>query len=674
MSKPKFIFKAGSYIDRVVRGSYQGQLIAEANQFDIMRHVFPERFTFCLTIPEDQHEFECFYLLEGELKYLDSDSETILTSGDYISRHLIQDIAYFEAQTEVIMLAFSAPGAFNVLREETKEFYEMAKQIEAAEYVDGHCRRIQRWAGQVGDKLGLSNEQIANTLFAAFFHDLGKAKVPKDILQKKTPLTHEEWALMKQHPTWGRQMLEENEMLCVTGPIVEQIHENVDGSGYPFGLRDEAICLEAKIISVTEAYDAMMMDRPYRHPFVQSEAIEQLKQGIDTLFDSSVVAAFIEVLDEQQGEIAAIQKDWANQEFTLLRQRESFLNIGKEILRGKDIEKILNDVVTGITQFTPFQNATLALFGSAVAPKRLEHAVVEQMAFSDNDKAIHHHFLFDLLEPSQRFQLLEKKFKLGQSYFLQHQDIPCDHSVNEMTGHNDAKDLLVIPLWVSNEELIGLITVEAHMGDQSPTAEVLEPIEMFANLASIAVIEAKQKQQLREMAIRDQLTQLYNRRYLSEVIEVEQARAQRQYTPISLMMIDFIGFHDLNNRFGHLEGDRILAEVAALFKKSIRKTDTIIRYGGDEFLLVMPETSEGNAHKVSERFKKLLQETDFGLDFNVAVRTGIANWNPYSTESFNEVLEEADQWMYSNNRHPALDVLEPEPEKLIAYQNGHAPV
>lgn len=667
MKQPKFIFKAGSYIDRVVRGSYEGQLLAEASQYDIMLHVFPERFKFSLHEPTDLYEFECFYVLDGELRYLDADPEMALTSGDYISRHLIKDAAYFEAKTEVKILAFSAPAAFEELREKTKAFYDMAKQIEAAEYVDGHCRRIQRWAGQVGEKLQLSTEQIAGILFAAMFHDLGKAKVPKSILQKQEPLTQEEWDLMKQHPIWGREMLEENEVLEKAGPIVEQIHENPDGSGYPYGLKDKDICLEAKIISVVEAYDAMTMDRPYRKPFRQSEAIQKLNQGVGALFDDDVVNAFIEVLEEQEDELVEIQKDWANQEFTLLRQREAFLNIGKEILRGKDIEKILHDVVAGITQFTNFRDATLTLFESSVSPCRLAQANVEQMAFSSNNGTLTDGFLFDQIEPKKRELLFESHFKLGQSYFIPHDDL----SKVYVTSGDVEEDLLIIPLWINNDELIGFISVEAWMQGQALNSEMLEPIEMFANLASIAVIEAKQKQQLREMAIRDQLTQLYNRRYLSEVIETERARAQRQHTPVSLMMIDFVGFHDLNNHFGHIEGDRVLFEAATLFKNSIRKTDTIIRYGGDEFLLIMPETSEHNAQKVSERFKRLLSEKDFGLSFNVSIRTGVASWNPYEAKEFVEVLEEADQWMYTNNRYPALEE-SVQPEKVPVFQNGHA--
>lgn len=668
MKQPKFIFKAGSYIDRVVRGSYQGQLLAEASQYDIMLHVFPERFKFSLHEPTDLYEFECFYVLDGELRYLDADPEMVLTSGDYISRHLIKDAAYFEARTEVKILAFSAPAAFEELREKTKAFYDMAKQIEAAEYVDGHCRRIQRWAGQVGEKLQLTTEQIANILFAAMFHDLGKAKVPKSILQKQGPLTQEEWDLMKQHPIWGREMLEENDVLKAAGPIVEQIHENPDGSGYPYGLKGKDICLEAKIISVAEAYDAMTMNRPYRKPFRQSEAIQKLKQSVGALFDEDVVNAFIEVLEEQEDELVEIQKDWANQEFTLLRQREAFLNIGKEILRGKDIDKILHDVVAGITQFTNFRDATLTLFESSVSPRRLAQVNVEQMAFSSNNNTVADGFLFDHVEPEKRQMLFGSKFKLGQSYFIPHNNIPWREP---STNGDIEEDLLIIPLWVNDDELIGFISVEARMQGQAPASEMLEPIEMFANLASIAVIEAKQKQQLREMAIRDQLTQLYNRRYLSEVIETERARAQRQHTPVSLMMIDFVGFHDLNNRFGHIEGDRVLFEAATLFKNSIRKTDTIIRYGGDEFLLIMPGTSESNAQKVSERFKRLLREKDFGLSFDVAIRTGVASWNPYETKEFLEVLEEADQWMYVNNRYQPIEE-EIQAEKVPVYQNGHA--
>ncbi|MFQ5795267.1 MAG: diguanylate cyclase [Candidatus Bipolaricaulia bacterium] len=616
----------------------------------------PAKKIFYLDSAEEWPGFEFIYILEGELRYLGSDPPTILGPGDYIARHLTEERSYFETGTDVTFLSLCSPPAFNLMREDTEEFHEMAERIEADEYVDGHCRRLENMAVWVGEKLDLSGEQMGNLSYAAFFHDLGKARVSQETLQKPGKLTEEEWKLMKKHSIWGREMLEKKDFLKGAAQIVEQIHERVDGTGYPNKLKGHEISIEARIIAVVEAYDAMTTDRPYRKALNKEKAIRRLKGNVGTQFDEPVVDAFIEVIEERGEPYKEHHEIW-NQELTYLKQREAFLKIGEGILAGQDIQKVLNNVVTAITHYTPFQRAMLTLYDRPIDPQSIEQIKIAQVAYaglaSEEEKSREANSIL----PHERQLIFNDHFKLSRSYYIPHDRVPLqsqpefienqDQSQFADTWHPD--DLLLIPMWVENQQLIGLIAVDNPIHERLPTPEMLEPIEMFANLAAIAVREAQRKQQLREMAIRDPLTQLYNRHYLVELIEKEQARALRYNLPLSLIMVDFVGFHDVNDQFGHLEGDRVLQEAAALLQQKVRKVDTIIRYGGDEFLIVMPDTDQEQAEQTSERLRAHIRNHDFGLLCGIAIRTGSSTWKPEESKEFEETLEEADTWMYKQH-------------------------
>jgi putative nucleotidyltransferase with HDIG domain len=134
-------------------------------------------------------------------------------------------------------------------------------------------------------------------LAAARLHDIGKVGTPAHILTKPGPLTPAEKAVMQDHVRVGAELLAALPETCELAPIVAQHHEHYDGGGYPAGLAGERIAIEARIISVADAWTAMLADRPYRAALAVAAAREQLVQGVGTQFDPRVVGALLELLD-----------------------------------------------------------------------------------------------------------------------------------------------------------------------------------------------------------------------------------------------------------------------------------------------------------------------------------------------------------------------------------------
>ncbi|MEO8458778.1 MAG: HD domain-containing phosphohydrolase [Chloroflexota bacterium] len=159
-----------------------------------------------------------------------------------------------------------------------------------------HTDRCARYSTELGEELGLGRQQIADLKLAALLHDIGKVVVPDNILQKPGPLSSEEMDIMRHHSLHGASILSQVSVASGAVPSIHHHHEHFDGSGYPDGLAGEAIPIGARILAVTDAFDAMTSDRPYRSAISIGEAVAELRRCSGSQFDAVVVDAFVRAL------------------------------------------------------------------------------------------------------------------------------------------------------------------------------------------------------------------------------------------------------------------------------------------------------------------------------------------------------------------------------------------
>ncbi len=161
--------------------------------------------------------------------------------------------------------------------------------------LEGHSTDVAALAVAVARRLGLSSEAVSRVQQGALLHDVGKIGIPDSVLAKPGPLSAEEWKFIRRHTVIGERILAASPALADIARIVRSTHENVDGTGYPDGLRGDQIGIEARIISACDAYSAMTSDRTYRPSLGHDEAAAELERCAGTQFDAVVVGALIAV-------------------------------------------------------------------------------------------------------------------------------------------------------------------------------------------------------------------------------------------------------------------------------------------------------------------------------------------------------------------------------------------
>jgi HD-GYP domain-containing protein (c-di-GMP phosphodiesterase class II) len=181
----------------------------------------------------------------------------------------------------------------------------MAIVLDLAEAVDlrfsgsaPHSETVGRYAGMIARGLGLSESHIGRLRLAGILHDIGKVGVPNSILSKPAKLTDGDFEIIRTHPELGAQILEHPSLLDIR-EWVRAHHERPDGTGYPLGLTGEALPLEAKILAVADAYEAMTSDRAYRPSIGHVAAQGELERCAGSQFDLSVVEALLSALSPE---------------------------------------------------------------------------------------------------------------------------------------------------------------------------------------------------------------------------------------------------------------------------------------------------------------------------------------------------------------------------------------
>jgi putative nucleotidyltransferase with HDIG domain len=214
-----------------------------------------------------------------------------------------EDLSLFASLADLVAIALDNARLYQELEE---MFFQTAESLSDAiekrdPYTGGHTKRVTTYSLAIARHLLLKPDETKWLRLASVLHDVGKIGIEDQILRKQEPLSREEFAIIKHHSNIGAEIITHVRQLREIIPGVKYHHEQIDGGGYPEGLKGEQMPLLAKIVAVADTYDAMTTDRPYRKAKPKEVALGELKKCSGTQFDKNVVEAFVRAY--QNGEI-----------------------------------------------------------------------------------------------------------------------------------------------------------------------------------------------------------------------------------------------------------------------------------------------------------------------------------------------------------------------------------
>ncbi len=292
-----------------------GELICGAKRsFDSAARVGGEEFA--IIVP-DTDEHGAYMLAERIRTGVDRDAGLTVSLGvacsplhGATSDSLLQaaDHALYAAKSlgrnRSVISSAEVPGilARGAASDRDHRYVEVGALVSLAESLDvrdsgntAHCHRVGRFSELIARELGLAPDEVERVRLAGIVHDVGRVAVPEGVVEKSGPLTEEEWDWVRAHPSTGARLLETTDFAEVRD-WVRLHHERPDGRGYPEGLSGDSVPLQAGILAVADAYEAMTSDRPYRVALGAEEAAEELRRGAGTQFDERVVEALLRVV------------------------------------------------------------------------------------------------------------------------------------------------------------------------------------------------------------------------------------------------------------------------------------------------------------------------------------------------------------------------------------------
>ncbi len=549
----------------------------------------------------------------------------------------------------------------------------LALAIEAKDNTtSAHLQRVRVYATELSRELELTRDESDALRAAALLHDIGKLAVPEHIISKPGKLTPEEFEKMKIHPVVGAEILERVEFPYPVVPIVRAHHEKWDGTGYPYGLAGTDIPIGARIISAVDCLDALASDRQYRRALPLDEAMKVVKSESGKAYDPRVV----ELLSKNyvQWEKLAQEKG---------AQAEK-LSTNVKVERG--LAPAAGFETSAKTQPTKDKAGGPMDFLNSIAAARQEvQALFEISQDLGNSlsldetlsvlavrlrKIIPHHTLAIWV---RRGEVLVPEYVTGEEYrLLSSLEIPVGQGLSGWVAENrkpilngnpsvepgylkdpakfsTLRSAVSVPLEGMNG-VLGVLTIY-HMERDAFNKDHLRILLGIAGKIGMSIENALRFRQVESSATTDFLTALPNARSLFLQLDAELSRAVRAGQPLAVLVADLDGFKQVNDRFGHLEGNKALRAVAAGLKAACREYDYVGRMGGDEFVILLPGAKPIDGDAKAQHIKNVVAQVCREL-FGEKILTasvGIAHF-PLDGTDAESLLAEADRRMYQEKR------------------------
>jgi diguanylate cyclase (GGDEF)-like protein/putative nucleotidyltransferase with HDIG domain len=528
-----------------------------------------------------------------------------------------------------------------------------------------HLHRVRTYALEIAKELGLSQQEMDALRAAALLHDVGKLAVPDHIINKPGRLTPEEFEKMKIHPMVGAEILEKVSFPYPVAPIVRAHHEKWDGSGYPDGLKGENIPVGARILATVDCLDALASDRQYRRALPLDRAMSEVAALSGKSFDPKVVEIlqrrFVElerlaISSERNAEeakpltdykvgrgekpAAGFEKassqrkseaDFLSSIASARQEAHTLFELSQDLGNSLSLDETLSLVSAKLRKLIPYDS--MAVF------VRQGDVLVPEFVSGDN---------FRLLSA------LEIPVGEGLCGWVAENAKPIingNPAVEAGTAPNlkpslELHSALAVPL----EGLTGLVGVLAlyQAEPDAFTNDHLRVLQVITSKVALAIENVLKYRQAESSATSDYLTGLPNARALFMYLDRELTRCKRENSGLAVMVCDMNGFKQINDCYGHLEGDKTLKLFANLLREVCREYDYVARMGGDEFVVVAPNLTPSAASEKAILLSTLATQAGrqvCGKDL-LSLSVGTAFYRQDGTDA-EQLLAEADRKMYA---------------------------
>jgi diguanylate cyclase (GGDEF)-like protein/putative nucleotidyltransferase with HDIG domain len=551
----------------------------------------------------------------------------------------------------------------------------LALAIEAKDQTThDHLQRVRIYAIEVGKELGVKGAELEALHAAALLHDIGKLAVPEHIISKPGRLTPEEFEKMKIHTVVGADILERVRFPYPVVPIVRAHHEKWDGSGYPYGLKALEIPIGARILSAVDYLDALASDRQYRRAMPLDEVMKRLVEESGKAFDPKVVDVLKRRYRSLEDLAQAKSKEAASTEISTAvkilpgpapdagfesagvadapgRQAKFLSSIAAARQEAQSLFELSQDLGASLSL-----GETLSVFSVKIKPMvpydaisiyiRHGNELVPEYVSGDNYRL---------------FASLRIPVGDGLSGWVAQNRKPIINGnpavepgyMNDPAKFTTLRSALAVPLQGVGG-VVGVLAVYRAERDAF-TSDHLRILLAVSGKMALAIENALKYQQAEDSATTDYLTGLPNARSLFLQLDRELARCKRDKVPLTLMVCDMNGFKKINDRFGHLEGNRVLRLFAQALKDCCREYDYVARMGGDEFVVIAPGLSSDAAAKKIDQIRPLARQAGFEVchEDMLSLSVGMAV-SPQDGNDAEQLLTEADRRMYLEKQKQPL--------------------